>query len=78
MFQIAQLLEIPGQSSESNQLLYSANPGIRTGSSRIREHRPLFSTSNRIPGFAAALRRENTPSGSLTRVQAIGNKSFDK
>lgn len=76
MFQIAQLLEIPGQVEASAITLYSTPPNLRANLSRgPREHRPLFSTANRVPGFAAALRRESLPSGSGTRVQVLGNKT---
>lgn len=87
MFQIAQLLEIPGQGNDAATLsIYSATANLRTSNSsqsqqqqtqRIpREHRPLFSTTNRVPGFAAALRRESMPSGSVSRVQ-LANRSMD-
>ena len=62
MFQIAQLLEIPGQLNDGNFPLYNSSSSssvLRSGASRQpREHRPLFSTANRVPGVAAALRRE--------------------
>lgn len=76
MYQIAQLLEIPGQMIEPP--IYPIS-GVRTAStSRLpREHRPLFSTANRVPGFAAALRRESMPSGSVSRVQMAPNRSIE-
>lgn len=78
MCQIAQLLEIPGQVEASAITLYSTPPNLRANLSRgPREHRPLFSTANRVPGFAAALRRESMPSGSGTRAQVLGNKTTD-
>lgn len=85
MTQIAQLLEISGQQLKelaSPSVLYAAN-NLRANASasgstkQPREHRPLFSTANRVPGFAAALRRESTPSGSVSRVQMAHNRSID-
>lgn len=81
MSQIAQLLEITGKELKdiaSPASLYGAanfrpNSAVR----QPREHRPLFSTANRVPGFAAALRRESTPSGSVSRVQMAHNRSVD-
>lgn len=83
MNQIAQLLEISDQQLKSiitpsspGSLLTNLRPGsgARTG----REHRPLFSTANRVPGVAAALRRESMPSGSVSRVQITHNRSIDR
>lgn len=90
MTQIAQLLEISGQQlkelTASPSTLYSAT-NLRSNTSAAttsatssklpREHRPLFSTANRVPGFAAALRRESMPSGSVSRVQMAHNRSID-
>uniref|UniRef100_A0A6B2EJN9 Uncharacterized protein n=1 Tax=Phlebotomus kandelakii TaxID=1109342 RepID=A0A6B2EJN9_9DIPT len=68
MLQIAQILEIKEPSAEGN------NSGIATsGRITLREHRPLFSTANRVPGFAAALRLGSMPSAGVSRVQ-IGNR----
>lgn len=58
MYQIAQLLEIPGQITDATiSALYS---GLRGGTGPVklpREHRQLFSTANRVPGrFLAVLR----------------------
>ncbi|XP_053696989.1 protein CLEC16A homolog [Sabethes cyaneus] len=84
MFQIAQLLEIPGQMNEpSFPLLGSAGSSMprsllrSAGGRQPREHRPLFSTSNRVPGLATALRRESMPSGSVSRVQINSSRSID-
>uniref|UniRef100_A0A182JKP4 FPL domain-containing protein n=1 Tax=Anopheles atroparvus TaxID=41427 RepID=A0A182JKP4_ANOAO len=85
MFQIAQLLEIPGQLNESSFPSLSAGgsaastPSVRhgTGGRQTREHRPLFSTSNRVPGVAAALRRDSMPSGSVSRVQMSTSRSTE-
>ncbi|XP_049284346.1 protein CLEC16A homolog [Anopheles funestus] len=86
MFQIAQLLEIPGQLNESSfpslstgGSSASGTPSLRHGSSarQGREHRPLFSTSNRVPGVAAALRRDSMPSGSVSRVQMSASRSTE-
>uniref|UniRef100_A0A1L8DAS5 Protein CLEC16A homolog n=1 Tax=Nyssomyia neivai TaxID=330878 RepID=A0A1L8DAS5_9DIPT len=69
MLQIAQILEIKEPSTEGN------NSGIATsGRITLREHRPLFSTANRVPGFAAALRLGSMPSAGVSRVQ-IANRS---
>ncbi|XP_059620976.1 protein CLEC16A homolog [Phlebotomus argentipes] len=69
MLQIAQILEIKEPSAEGS------NAGIATsGRITLREHRPLFSTANRVPGFAAALRLGSMPSAGVSRVQ-IGNRS---
>lgn len=68
MYQIAQLLEIPGQGTEP------AYNNLRTG----RTPRPLFTTINRVPGFAAALRRDSMPSGSVSRSQMTANRSAEK
>lgn len=78
MYQIAVLLEVPGQLNDSAYLYSSSSASsvLRTphGSSRLpREHRPLFSTANRVPGVAAALRRESMPSGSVSRSQMSGS-----
>uniref|UniRef100_A0A8D8BYY2 Protein CLEC16A n=1 Tax=Culex pipiens TaxID=7175 RepID=A0A8D8BYY2_CULPI len=84
MFQIAQLLEIPGQLSDATfPSLGNAHDSrtasiLRPNSGRQpREHRPLFSTANRVPGVAAALRRESMPSGSVSRVQINSSRSID-
>ncbi|XP_055636135.1 protein CLEC16A homolog [Toxorhynchites rutilus septentrionalis] len=84
MFQIAQLLEIPGQ---LNDVAFSAlasagssgtTPVLRPSTGKqLREHRPLFSTVNRVPGVAAALRRESMPSGGVSRVQINSSRSID-
>lgn len=80
MFQIAQLLEIPGQMSEghyqnsSSASSSSSNQRTPNSSKAVREHRPLFTTANRVPGFAAALRRESMPSGSVSRVQMVASR----
>lgn len=81
MFQIAQLLEIPGQLNDAAfPSLGTPGPGsmLRPSSGRqTREHRPLFSTANRVPGVASALRRESMPSGSVSRVQINSSRSID-
>lgn len=87
MTQIAQLLEISGQQLKelvSPSVLYAPANSLRTNAAasasakQPREHRPLFSTSNRVPGFAAALRRESMPSGSVSRIQIAHNRSIDR
>lgn len=79
MYQIAQLLEISGQqlkdATQSGSIYASKN--IQPTSTAKGSHRPLFSTANRVPGFAAALRRENVPSGSVSRVQIVHNRSIE-
>lgn len=71
MYQIAQLLEIPGQIGEGQT--YSNN--LRAS----RTPRPLFTTINRVPGFAAALRRDSMPSGSVSRSQmTTANRSAER
>lgn len=80
MYQIAHLLEISGQQLRDVSSASNLNTGhnLRPGSaSKVpREHRPLFSTANRAPGFAAALRRESMP-GSVSRMQMTPNRSND-
>jgi protein CLEC16A len=77
MYQIAQLLEIP-QLNESPAPIYSSSMLRESRTARTpREHRPLFSTSNRIPGVASALRRESAPSGSVSRCQMVNRSSMD-
>lgn len=82
MSQIAQLLEITGKElkdATSSPVTVYGSGNFRPNSAlrQPREHRPLFSTANRVPGFAAALRRESTPSGSVSRVQMAHNRSID-
>ncbi|XP_058447400.1 protein CLEC16A homolog [Malaya genurostris] len=85
MFQIAQLLEVPGQMNDTQFPSLAGTSGssvpgsmLRSGTGRqLREHRPLFSTANRVPGVAAALRRDSMPSGSVSRVQINSSRSID-
>ncbi|XP_004518251.1 protein CLEC16A homolog isoform X1 [Ceratitis capitata] len=80
MYQIAQLIEMPGQVVDSP--VYAV-AGLRAGSvssssSRSsREHRPILSTANRVPGFAAALKRETNNSGGVCRMQMAQNRSIE-
>lgn len=75
MRQIAHLLAIPGQVTESPVVNYAQHvmrsiggSGGPAGQRTPRDHRPIFSaSSNRVPGVAAALRRENMPG--VSRVQ---------
>lgn len=76
MYQIAQLLEIP-QLNESPTPIYTSMLRESRTARTPREHRPLFSTSNRIPGVASALRRESLPSGSVTRSQMLSRPSIE-
>lgn len=72
MLQIAQLLEMPGQISDASMSslhIGGTNICATTSQPGPREHRPLFTTVNRVPGFAAALRRESMPAGCASRVQ---------
>lgn len=75
MFQIAQLLEIPHLNESPTPIYSSMLREARTQSRTPREHRPLFSTANRVPGVAAALRRDSMPSGSVSRHQMSANRS---
>lgn len=80
MYQIAQLIEMPGQVIDSP--VYAV-AGLRAGSvasnsSRSsREHRPILSTTNRVPGFAAALKRDINSSGGVCRIQMAQNRSIE-
>ncbi|XP_011189527.2 protein CLEC16A homolog [Zeugodacus cucurbitae] len=80
MYQIAQLIEIPGQVIDSP--VYAV-AGLRAGSvasssSRSsREHRPILSTTSRVPGFAAALKRDTNNSGGVCRMQMAQNRSIE-
>jgi len=76
MYQIAQLLEIP-QLNDSPTPIYTSMLRESRTARTPREHRPLFSTSNRIPGVASALRRESMPSGSVSRSQMVSRTSVD-
>lgn len=76
MHQIAQLLAIPGQVTESPVTSYAAHAMRSSSGSRTpRDHRPIFTTSNRIPGVAAALRRDSMPG--VSRVQMSGQRSVE-
>lgn len=77
MFQIAQLLEIPGgQLADTPLSVFGLRGGsVATGSKAAREHRQLFSTVNRVPGVASALRRESMPG--YTRTQMIANRAVE-
>ena len=76
MYQIAQLLEIP-QLNESPTPVYTSMLRETRTARTPREHRPLFSTSNRIPGVASALRRDSMPSGSVSRCQIVSRPSIE-
>lgn len=83
MSQIALLLEIAEQHTRTATLSLTPSgswmAGARNSSTptRPREHRPLFSTANRVPGVAAALRRDSMPSGSISRVQVGQNRAAE-
>lgn len=85
MNQIAQLLEITEQQLKTNAIQTPVSPANSSFSANLRsaiskagrEHRPLFSTANRVlPGVASALRRESMPSGSVCRTQ-ITHRTID-
>ncbi|XP_005181650.2 protein CLEC16A homolog [Musca domestica] len=81
MYQIAQMIEIPGQVIDSPVyavagLRSASGPSSSSSSRSSRDHRPIFSTNNRVPGFAAALRRENV-SGGVSRIQMAQNRSIE-
>lgn len=82
MYQIAQMIEMPGQVVDSPVYavagLRSASGASGSSSSRSsREHRPIFSTNSRVPGFAAALRRDNMVAGGVSRIQMAQNRSIE-
>ncbi|XP_017004521.2 protein CLEC16A homolog isoform X1 [Drosophila takahashii] len=85
MYQIAQLIEIPGQMDSpvfavGGTMAASSGGGGGSGnssgsSSRSSHHRPMFSTANRVPGFAAVLRGSN--SAGVSRTQMAPNRSIE-
>ncbi|XP_017039703.1 protein CLEC16A homolog isoform X1 [Drosophila ficusphila] len=83
MYQIAQLIEIPGQMDSPVFAVggtMAASSGGGSGnssgsSSRSSHHRPMFSTANRVPGFAAVLRGNN--SAGVSRTQMAQNRSIE-
>ncbi|XP_037732241.1 protein CLEC16A homolog isoform X3 [Drosophila subpulchrella] len=83
MYQIAQLIEIPGQMDSpvfavGGTMATSSGGGSGNSSgssSRSGHHRPMFSTSNRVPGFAAVLRGNN--SAGVSRTQIAQNRSIE-
>ncbi|XP_020799605.1 protein CLEC16A isoform X4 [Drosophila serrata] len=81
MYQIAQLIEIPGQIDSpvfavGGTIATSTSSGNSSGSSsRSGHHRPMFSTANRVPGFAAVLRGNN--SAGVSRTQMAQNRSIE-
>ncbi|XP_073821233.1 C-type lectin domain containing ema isoform X2 [Musca autumnalis] len=81
MYQIAQMIEISGQVIDSPVyavagLRSASGPSSSSSSRSSRDHRPIFSTNNRVPGFAAALRRENI-AGGVSRIQMAQNRSIE-
>ncbi|XP_070138135.1 protein CLEC16A homolog isoform X2 [Drosophila bipectinata] len=83
MYQIAQLIEIPGQ-MDSPVFAVGGTMAVPSGSgsanssgssSRSGHHRPMFSTANRVPGFAAVLRGGN--SAGVSRTQMAQNRSIE-
>lgn len=95
MFQIAQMIEMPGPvvapPTYSLASLRSINESNSNHSSR-RDYRPILSSTARIPGFAAALRRDNSlnsaaaaatsggvgTSGVISRIEIIKNFSVER
>ncbi|KAH8369212.1 hypothetical protein KR009_004320 [Drosophila setifemur] len=83
MYQIAQLIEIPGQLDSpvfavGGTMASSAGSGSGNSSgssSRSGHHRPMFSTATRVPGFAAVLRGNN--SAGVSRTQMAQNRSIE-
>ncbi|XP_043652045.1 protein CLEC16A homolog isoform X3 [Drosophila teissieri] len=83
MYQIAQLIEIPGQMDSPVYAVGGTMAASSCGgsgnssgsSSRSGHHRPMFSTSNRVPGFAAVLRGSN--SAGVSRTQMAPNRSIE-
>ncbi|XP_033164425.1 protein CLEC16A homolog isoform X2 [Drosophila mauritiana] len=83
MYQIAQLIEIPGQMDSpvyavGGTMVASSSGGSGNSSgssSRSSHHRPMFSTANRVPGFAAVLRGSN--SAGVSRTQMAPNRSIE-
>ncbi|KAH8295228.1 hypothetical protein KR018_008873 [Drosophila ironensis] len=83
MYQIAQLIEIPGQMDSpvfavGGTIAPSAGSGSANssgGSSRNGHHRPMFSTANRVPGFAAVLKASS--SAGVSRTQMAQNRSIE-
>ncbi|KAH8353873.1 hypothetical protein KR084_009923 [Drosophila pseudotakahashii] len=83
MYQIAQLIEIPGQMDSpvfavGGTMATSSGGGSGNSSgssSRNSHHRPMFSTANRVPGFAAVLRGSN--SAGVSRTQMAPNRSIE-
>ncbi|XP_016973423.2 protein CLEC16A homolog isoform X2 [Drosophila rhopaloa] len=82
MYQIAQLIEIPGQMDSpvfavGGTMATSSGGGSGNSSgssSRSSHHRPMF-TANRVPGFAAVLRGNN--SAGVSRTQMAQNRSIE-
>lgn len=79
MYQIAQMIEMPGQVIDSPVFAVAGlrSASVSSSSRSSREHRPMLSNTNRVPGFAAALRRENIVAGSVSRVQMAQNRSIE-
>ncbi|XP_013118308.1 protein CLEC16A homolog [Stomoxys calcitrans] len=81
MYQIAQMIEMPGQVIDSPVYavggLRSSGAGSSSSSRSSREHRPMFSTTSRVPGFAAALRRDSGLSAGVSRIQMAQNRSLE-
>ncbi|XP_068152742.1 protein CLEC16A homolog [Drosophila tropicalis] len=78
MYQIAQLIEIPGQ-MDSPVFAVCGTAGTNSSgssSSRSSHHRSIFSTANRVPGFAAVLRTSHNSAG-VSRTQMAQNRSIE-
>lgn len=88
MYQIAQMIEMPGQIIDSPVYAVAGlrsvggTTGSRSGASSSHssrdQHRPIFSTTTRVPGCAAALPQSRSAAGSgLSRIQMAQNRSIE-
>lgn len=83
MYQIAQMIEMPGQYADpamynlSGQRLIGGASTSSSISARLhRSQRSILPNMNRVPGFAAALRRDHV-AGSICRTQMAQNRSIE-
>lgn len=76
MSQIAQLLEIPTEFTESP--MHVVHRHCSGGISRISsDHKTIFSNKSRVPGFASALKRDFSPTAGMSRIQIVQLKFLD-
>ncbi|KAH8395551.1 hypothetical protein KR222_006808 [Zaprionus bogoriensis] len=73
MYQIAQLIEIPGQLDSPMYPVCST--GTHSGNARLVQ-KGVNLTANRVPGFAAVLRSNNNSAG-VSRTQMAQNRSLE-